>query len=139
MNEGYVLVERNPTVEEYQRLRRAVGWGEVETKAIEIGLQNSLFSVCVILENEVIGCGRVTGDSGIYFYIQDIIVLPEFQGKRIGRRIMDAIMEYLEAHAHNGAFVGLMAAKGVSKFYEHYGFKERPSDAPGMFRVLRKI
>ena len=138
MNEGYVLVERNPTLEEYQRLRGAVGWGDVETKAIEVGLQNSLFSVCVILENEVIGCGRVTGDGGIYFYIQDIIVLPEFQGKRIGRRIMDAIMEYLEAHAHNGAFVGLMAAKGVSKFYERYGFKERPSDAPGMFRVSRK-
>ena len=139
MNEGYVLVERNPTLEEYQRLRRAVGWEDVETKAIEVGLQNSLFSVCVVLENEVIGCGRVIGDGGIYFYIQDIIVLPEFQGKRIGRRIMDAVMEYLEAHARNGAFVGLMAARGVSKFYERYGFKERPSDAPGMFRVLRKI
>ncbi len=139
MNEGYVLVERNPTLEEYQRLRGAVGWGDVETGAIEIGLRNSLFSVCAVLEDEVIGCGRVIGDSGIYFYVQDIIVLPEFQGKRIGRRIMDAIMEYLKAHARNGAFVGLMAAKGVSKFYERYGFKERPSDAPGMFRVLRKI
>ena len=139
MNEGYVLVERNPTIEEYQRLCRAVGWEDVEAEAVEVGLQNSLFSVCVILENEVIGCGRVTGDGGIYFYIQDIIVLPEFQGKRIGRRIMDAVMEYLEAHARNGAFVGLMAARGVSKFYERYGFKERLSDAPGMFRVLRKI
>ena len=139
MNEGYVLVERNPTLEEYQRLRRAVGWGDVATEAVEIGLQNSLFSVCVVLENEVIGCGRVIGDGGIYFYIQDIIVLSEFQGKGIGRRIMNAVMKYLEAHARNGAFVGLMAAKGVSKFYERYGFKERPSDAPGMFRVLRKI
>jgi ribosomal protein S18 acetylase RimI-like enzyme len=138
MSEGYVLMERNPTLEEYQRLRRAVGWQDVGTEAIETGLQNSLFSVCVVLKNEVVGCGRVIGDKGIYFYVQDIIVLPEFQGKGIGSRIMDAIMEYLEAHARDGAFIGLMAANGVSKFYERYGFKERPSNAPGMFRVHRK-
>jgi ribosomal protein S18 acetylase RimI-like enzyme len=139
MNEGCVLVERNPTLEEYRRLRRAVGWLDVETEATKIGLNNSLFSVCVILENRVIGCGRVIGDGGIYFYIQDIIVLPEFQGRGIGKRIMDAIMEYLKAHARDGAFIGLMAAKGVSEFYERYGFKERAPDAPGMFRVSRKI
>jgi ribosomal protein S18 acetylase RimI-like enzyme len=138
MNEGCVLVERNPTLEEYQRLRRAVGWGDVETEAVEIGLQKSLFSVCVTLKNEVVGCGRVIGDGGIYFYVQDIIVLPEFQRKGIGRRIMDAIVEYLKTHARDGAFIGLMAAKGVSKFYGRYGFKKRPSDAPGMFQVLRK-
>jgi GNAT superfamily N-acetyltransferase len=139
MNEGFVLVERNPTLEEYQRLRGAVGWLDVETEAIETGLRSSLFSVCVILKDKVVGCGRVIGDSGIYFYVQDIIVLPQFQGKGIGRRIMDAIMEYLKTHACNGAFIGLMAAKGFSKFYERYGFKKRPSDAPGMFLVLRKI
>jgi GNAT superfamily N-acetyltransferase len=138
MSERYVLIERIPTLEEYRRLRRAVGWDDVEAEAIETGLQNSLFSVCVVLKDEVVGCGRVIGDSGIYFYVQDIIVLPEFQRKGIGRRIMNAIMEYLTGHASDGSFVGLMAAKGVSKFYERYGFKERLHDAPGMFRVLRK-
>ena len=139
MKEGYVLVERNPTLEEYQRLCRAVGWeeGDIDPKRIEIGLRNSLFSVCAILENKIIGCGRIIGDGGIYFYIQDIIVLPEFQRKGIGGRIMDAIMEYLRAQAPDGAFIGLMAAKGVSKFYERYGFQKRPSDAPGMFHVLQ--
>ncbi len=139
MNGKYILVERSPTAEEYQKLREAVGWGNVDVEATEIGLHNSLFSVCVIFENEVIGCGRVIGDSGIYFYIQDVIVLPEFQGKGIGKRIMDTIMDYLKAHAHPGAFVGLMAAKGVSKFYERYGFKVRPSDAPGMFCLWGEI
>jgi ribosomal protein S18 acetylase RimI-like enzyme len=138
MNERYILVERSPTVEEYQKLRDAAGWGNVDIEATEIGLRNSLFSVCVIFENEVIGCGRVVGDSGIYFYIQDVIVLPGFQGKGIGKRITDAILDYLKGHAHPGAFVGLMAAKGVSKFYERYGFTERATDRPGMFRIWRK-
>jgi GNAT superfamily N-acetyltransferase len=121
MNE-YVLIERPPTVAEYQRLREVVGWGNLDAEATEIGLRNALFSVCVVYQDDVIGCGRVVGDGGIYFYIQDVIVLPEFQGKGIGKRIMATIINYLEAHAHPNAFVGLMAAKGVSTFYEPYGF-----------------
>ena len=138
MNEKYILVERSPTVEEYQKLREAVEWGNVNPEATEIGLNNSLFSVCAIFKNEVIGCGRVIGDDGIYFYIQDIIVLPEFQGKGIGKRIMKAVMNYLKEHAYPNAFIGLMAAKGVSKFYEQYGFVERPPDRPGMFKIWGK-
>ena len=92
MNDEYILVERPPTVEEYQRLREDVGWESVDVEATETGLRNALFSVCVTHKDEVIGCGRVVGDGGIYFYIQDIIVLPEFQGRGLGRRIMDAVM-----------------------------------------------
>ncbi len=138
MNEKYILVERSPTVEEYQKLREAVEWENVGPEATEIALNNSLFSVCVIFKNEVIGCGRVIGDGGIYFYIQDIIVLPEFQGKGIGKRIMNAVMNYLKEHALPYAFIGLMAAKGVSKFYEKYGFAERLPDRPGMFKIWEK-
>jgi len=91
---GYTLIERSPTVEEYQRLCEAVGWESVDDKAMESGLRNSLFSVCVIYKDEVIGLMAAT--------------------------------------------IGLMAATGASKFYERYGFKERPLDSPGMFRVWEK-
>src|SRR3972149_2452309 len=113
----YILGERSPTVGEYRKLREAVGWGNLDAEAMDIGLRNSLFSVCVIHKGEVIGCGRVVGDGGIYFYVQDIIVLPEFQKKGIGKFIMDAVMSYLRSHARPNAFIGLIAAKGVSKFY----------------------
>jgi ribosomal protein S18 acetylase RimI-like enzyme len=138
MDDGLILVERPPTVEEYQRLREAVGWDSVDDEATEMGLRNALFSVCMIHRDQVISCGRVVGDGGIYFYIQDIIVLPEFQGRGLGRRIMDAVMDYLSSHAHPNAFIGLMAAKGVSRFYEKYGFAERPPGRPGMFRIWGK-
>ena len=134
----YVLVERSPTVKEYQRLREAVGWGNMDFEATEVGLRNSLYSVCAMYKDEVIGCGRVVGDGGLYFYIQDIIVLPKFQRQGIGKRIMDAVMSYLSSHARPNAFIGLMAAKGVFKFYEKYKFVERPSDRPGMFRIWEK-
>ncbi len=126
------IVEREPSVEEYQRLRRAVGWSQVSDEAAGAGLPRSLYSVCAVRSGEVIGCGRVVGDGGLYFYIQDIMVLPEFQGQGIGHKLMDSVMRYIEARAMPGAFIGLMAAKGYAGFYERYGFRSRPTDAPGM-------
>lgn len=131
----YTLAEHSPTVEEYQRLRKGVGWENLDNEATQIGLENSLFSVCAVYKDEVVGCGRVIGDGGIYFYIQDVIVLPEFQRQGIGKQIMNKVLSYLSSHARPRAFIGLMAAKGSSKFYEKYGFVERPSDRPGMFRI----
>lgn len=110
---------------------------EIDDEAIEKGLRNSLFSICVLFNNKVIGCGRIVGDDGIYFYIQDVIVLPEFQRKGIGKRIMEAIIDYLKKHAHNNSFIGLMAAKGVAEFYKKWKFKKRADDAPGMFLIWK--
>jgi ribosomal protein S18 acetylase RimI-like enzyme len=134
MSNEYVLVERVPTASEYHKLRIAVGWECMDLESTEMGLRNSLFSVCVFHKREVIGYGRVIGDGAIFFYIQDIMVLPEHQRKGVGRMIMRAIMNFLDAHARQYTFVGLMAAKGASKFYEKFGFAERAPDRPGMFK-----
>ncbi len=129
------IVERVPTIEEYSELRREVGWKSLGEEMTEKGLRNSIFSVCAIYKNKVIGCGRVIGDGAVYFYVQDIMVLPEFQRKGIGKSIMASIMQWLGKQVSDNSFVGLMATKGNSKFYEKYGFQERPPDRPGMFII----
>lgn len=131
---GYELVERDPTLEEYQRIRRAVGWSTVSDEAAATGLPSALYSVVVFHEGETVGCGRIVGDGGLYFYIQDIAVLPEHQGRGLGRAIMDAVMACIERNAKPGAFIGLMAAKDAAPFYEKYGFAARSERQPGMFR-----
>ena len=130
---GFVLVERTPTVAEYQRLNVAVGWGQVVEENAAVGLPRSLYSVCAVKGGEVVGCGRVVGDGGLYFYVQDLVVLPEHRRKGIGHAMMDAIMAYVGGTAKPGAFIGLMAARGYAGFYTRYGFAERPANAPGMF------
>lgn len=129
------LVEREATAEEYEALRGAVGWNEIGVDGLRTGLANSLYSVVLERDGVAIGCGRVVGDGGIYFYLQDVIVLPEFQGNGLGARIMDALTAYLDRAAGPGAFIGLMAADGVERFYERYGFERRPADRPGMSRI----
>jgi ribosomal protein S18 acetylase RimI-like enzyme len=94
-----------------------------------------LYSVVLERDGDAVGCGRVVGDGGVYFYVQDVIVLPELQGLGWGARIMDAVMRYLDASARPGSFIGLMAAEDVEGFYRRYGFDRRPDDRPGMFRI----
>ncbi len=132
MEPGYEIVERDLTVEEYQRLRDAVGWSRLTDEAVAAGLPRGLFSVVVLHDRKAIGCGRLVGDGGPYFYLQDVIVLAEHRGRGLGRAIMEHVMGFLERHAEPGSFVGLMAAEDVAGFYEPYGFRVRPGRQPGM-------
>ena len=135
--EEFTLVKRLPTVAEIKDFHEAVGWDNVDDTATATALKNSLFGVVALDKGKAIGCGRVIGDGGMYFYIQDIIVLPEYQGRGIGRMIMDAVMDYISAVAKPNAFIGLMSAKDKAGFYLKLGFAERPPDRPGMFKVWK--
>jgi GNAT superfamily N-acetyltransferase len=128
--------KRTPTVEEYMSLRETTDWPPVAPEAAAKGLANSLFAVCASVDGKVVGCGRVVGDGSMYFYLQDIIVLPERQRQGIGTLITRSLLQYVLATAKAGAFVGLMAAKGKGVFYEKFGFAARPADAPGMFMLV---
>jgi GNAT superfamily N-acetyltransferase len=130
------VVERVPSVGDYRRLRRAVGWSDVETAAAEAGLARSLASFCLVDDrDEVVGIARVVGDGGIYFYVQDVIVDERYRGRGHGGALMEAVMTYIAGAARAGAFIGLMAARDVAPFYERYGFERRPEDRPGMAMV----
>lgn len=134
----YRFVEILPSALDYCRLRAAVGWSELPLEAVERGLNSSLYTVCLYHEEELVGCGRIVGDGGIYFYLQDVIVLPAHQGRGLGDRIMQRLMTYLEQYAQQNSFIGLMAAVGAEPFYERYGFRRRPSDRPGMFFIWER-
>jgi predicted GNAT family N-acyltransferase len=74
------------------------------------------------------------GGDRLCFYIQDLIVLKMMRKQGIASELMCKVMEYINEKATPNAFVGLMAAKGIDKFYERYGFIRRPNDqmGPGM-------
>ena len=97
------------------------------------GLAASLFGVVLLsADGETVGCARLVGDGGIYFYVQDFIVAPEHQGRGLGDVLLDEVRGYLGREAPLGAFVGLMAARGKAGFYSRRGFAPRSQDAPGM-------
>ncbi len=131
----FVMEWRPPTPREYAQLRTEVGWHPVQAAAVERGLAGALCSVCATAGGSIIGCGRLVGDGGIYFYLQDVIVLPAWQGRGVGTAITRALLEQVVELGGNGSFAGLMAAEGKAGFYERFGFKPRPPGKPGMDKV----
>jgi predicted N-acetyltransferase YhbS len=122
----YEIIKRKPSADELIYLRKSIGWGIPDKKFLQIGLNNSLYAVCAACDKKVIGTARVVGDGTTVFYIQDVIVTPEFQRKGIGISMMKEIMGYIGRNACQGAVVGLMSAKGKEEFYERFGFRKRP-------------
>jgi len=135
MADLYRLMERPPDVEEYRSACRAVGWeGVINVDAAGASLANSLYHVVALHDEAVIGMARVVGDGTMYFYIQDVAVIPAHQGRGVGALLMGRVMGYLAGHALEKAFVGLFAAEGTLPFYARYGFAAYPG-LTGMFRV----
>ncbi|MDC7224535.1 MAG: GNAT family N-acetyltransferase [Spirochaetales bacterium] len=124
-------IERLPTAEEYIFLRQSVGWGSYEKNVLEESLPRSLYGVCCFRGDEIIGMGRVVGDLGLCFYVQDIIVVPPHQKEGYGTNIMNHIMNFISAHRCENSVVALMAAKGKEPFYGKFGFENRPSEKFG--------
>ena len=127
----YTIIEKLPTAAEYNYLRERVGWALNEKTSIDKSLPNSLFCLTVYKNDQIIGMGRIIGDGGLCFYIQDVVVIPEFQKNGIGKQIMKNIMQYIKNNATNDSVIGLMSASGKETFYEKFGFTKRPKDKLG--------
>lgn len=125
-----------PTPEEYNLLREDVGWGRMPERMVEKSFEKTLFGLAVYDDDRIVGSGRIVGDGGLCFYLQDIMVLRAYQRRGIGSEIVRLLMEYLQENAPFNSYVGLMAAKGLEKFYARYGFVSRPNDfmGPGMIQ-----
>ncbi len=133
-----IVESRLPTITEFQALRGSTGWDPLSDEVVRRALSNTLYSVCAMDNDSAVGMGRIIGDGGAYFYIQDVIVLPEHQGKGIGRQIMESLEKWLAANAQNNAFIGLMSAAGKAEFYSKFEYLTRPTSGPGMFKTVKK-
>lgn len=133
-----IYKEHTPTPKEFNNLTEAVDWGTRENKIIEEALKHTLYSLCVYDENKLIGYGRIIGDKTIFLYIQDIMVIPEYQGKKIGTGIMNKLIEkineYKKVNPEIRTYLG--ASKGKESFYEKFGFISRPNEELGAGMVL---
>lgn len=135
------LVENQITIEEYMYLRDKVNWKKLSMNQSESALKHSLFVVKAVDSNgDVIGMGRIVGDGAVICYIQDLIVIPEAQGKRVGSMLIDRLIEYVKSIKEEGTtmMLCLMCAKGREPFYEKHNFISRPTDSlgPGMIQYI---
>ncbi len=122
-----------PDIHQYFQLFESTGWNE-EYKLSKEKLYSSLsksYSTISAYEGEkLIGFGRILSDGILHAMIYEMIVYPEYQGKGIGAKILDLLVQKCQDDKIRD--IQLFCAKGKRGFYEKYGFSARPEDAPGM-------
>ena len=131
-------IEKIPTATDFNMLTELVDWGRRDNNIVEEALSNTLYSLCVYDGDKLIGYGRIIGDKTIFLYIQDIMVIPEYQSKHIGTGIMNNLLnqinQYKKINPDIRTYLG--ASQGKESFYEKFGFISRPNEELGSGMIL---
>lgn len=135
---AYSTFARTPSVEEYLHLRAVAGLSPFSKEAAIQGLKGTAFAVVIVQEDKAIGMGRLIGDGGCFFQVVDIAVDPQHQGRGLGKAIMDAIMQHVNAELPDSAYVSLIADVPANKLYEKFGFQETAPRSLGMAYRVKK-
>lgn len=135
------LKENENNVEEFNYLYDVVGWGHYDLNIAIKALSNTLYSVSIYDDDKIIGYGRIIGDGICFLYIHDVMVIPEYQSKKIGTIIMNNLINKVnEVKKENPDLrVYLGASKGKEGFYEKFGFIKRNEAGLGSGMILKKI
>lgn len=133
------IKENNKNVDEFNMLYEAVGWGAYDKNISQRALDNTYYSISVYEDDNIVGYGRLIGDTICFMYIQDVMVKPEFQNKKIGTLIMNKLLEKInELKSENPDIkIYLGASKNKEKFYEKFGFVKRIDDNLGYGMILK--
>ena len=104
-------------------------------------LNNTYYSVSIYDDNKIIGYGRLIGDGICFMYIHDVMVMTEYQNKKIGTNIMNKLIEKIEniKKENPDVRVYLGASNGKECFYKKFGFVERRETGLGAGMIYNKI
>lgn len=133
--DSYTIVHETPSVETYRHLRAAAGLSPKTREAAERGLPNTLFGVQVLHRGRPVAMGRVIGDGGAFYQVVDIAVLPEHQGRGLGKAVMREISGYIERDVPESGYVSLIADGHAHRLYRQYGFSPTAPASVGMALV----
>ena len=123
MNE-LVIKHNKLTAEEFIFLWETV-WGDGPSlEQTRLAMEHTLFRVSIYDGNEIVAMARMIGDMGLDYYIKDVVVKPEYQGKGIGRLLINELLKFIKENGvkNTEIFVELCAMPDKIPFYKKFGF-----------------
>ena len=99
-----------------------------DPEKLEAAFRNSPLRVFAFDGAKLAGAGRALSDGVYRAAIYDVAVLPEYQGKGIGSRIIQQLVQ-----AANVDVVMLYSVPGREQYYERFGFRKMKT-AMAIFR-----
>lgn len=133
-----ITIKNDLSIQEYNNLRNSVNWNSKDEELIQNAINNSAIIKTASIGSNTIGMVRVIGD-GIYYFIVDVVVVPEYQKKGIGKMLINEITKEIEKETKKGqtSSINLVSINGIEEFYEKCGFKKVPSDYHGYGMIKR--
>lgn len=123
--------------DEIVKLYKAGGWWKDSYNSSRIKpLIAGSFAFAVVIDNnsgKTIGMGRIISDGVSDAYIQDLVVLPEYRGKGVGKKLVNALLEY--CISKKLIWIGLIAEPGQDEFYSSLGFKHMKNCVPMKYKM----
>lgn len=111
--------------EQLKQLYREAGWWDETWEEHPLFLDRIVGSsacfMAAIDKETVIGMGRALSDNVSDGYIQDVTVLKSYRGKGLGKKIIQALVEWLGQKGVD--WIGLVAEPGTVDFYRELGFQ----------------
>ncbi len=135
------MIEENTlTYKEYLDMITTIGWKCPSKRLLEKSLKNSE-TAKYIIDGKTVGIARMITDHGYMALIADVMVKPEYQGKGIGKKLINNLLDRALNTLEDGEamMIQLLAADGKKSFYEKFGFKDKPEVVEsGMYMWLKK-
>lgn len=126
------------TAEQFIELWETV-WGEGPSpEQTELAMEHTLFRVSIWDGDCIVAMARMIGDMGLNYYIKDVVVRPEYQGKGIGRMLMKELRKFINDNGIKGTniFVELCAEPDKISFYEKFGFEANKAQRLKKFQYI---
>ncbi|MCR5074350.1 MAG: GNAT family N-acetyltransferase [Ruminococcus sp.] len=123
------------TAEEFISLWQTV-WGEGPSpEQTRLAMEHTLFRISVFDGDKIVAMARMIGDMGLDYYIKDVIVRPEYQGRGIGRMLITELLKFINDNGVSGTeiFVELCAMPDKIPFYEKFGFDSNEAQRLKLF------
>lgn len=135
ITEIYISMNNSINLYDLEKLCDTVGWVRRPIKKVQMAIDHSFLSLCLFYKNEdkktLIGFARATSDKVFNATIWDVVIHPDFQGKGLGKALMDQIIQQLRYA--DISTITLFADPQVINFYKHLGFITDPDGIKGMF------
>ncbi|MCR2032114.1 GNAT family N-acetyltransferase [Anaerofustis stercorihominis] len=110
----YIVDDKNLDAEIFISFASKVWQGEYDIEKTKKAL-NKTINITAYEDNKLIGCIRILSDGYYFGTITELLVLPEFQNKGIGSKLLNLAKENSPTMLYFGA------KPGVEEFYEKNG------------------
>lgn len=128
---------RKLTPEEHYGLSEAVGWGPfIYRPNVPEQIHRLTVTAVATHQGRLIGAASLAGDGRFIHIMGDVMVLPEYQGRGVGKKLINALDSWLKENAAKNAFVCLFASNHQSGYYRQFGFSGPETGFIGMSKVL---